>query len=210
MPEKEEFDASFKLGKEFLDKEIKKSRRTLPNDPDVLLVVAVAVALGLPDWGHVISALGRDDVAPMAVLKQLFPDHDPVEVAQRAPTTLEKLSERLKISGRGVRVPGMDNLMVRYSRCCQPVPGNLVVGYITRRRGVSIRRQDCPNVLALSRDTERRMDIDWAAEKGDWSEVPLRATGAGESFTLAHVIAQTSPSTSSPGSCGRGAPSPSS
>ena len=57
--------------------------------------------------------------------------------------------------------------MVRYSQCCQPVPGDDVIGYVTRGRGVSIHRNDCPNVLNLSSDPERRIDIEWTAEKGD-------------------------------------------
>src|SRR5688500_8886175 len=54
--------------------------------------------------------------------------------------------------------------MVRYSHCCQPVPGDDVIGYITRGRGISIHRQDCPNVLNLSNDPERRIPIEWKAE----------------------------------------------
>ncbi|HSG08671.1 MAG TPA: bifunctional (p)ppGpp synthetase/guanosine-3',5'-bis(diphosphate) 3'-pyrophosphohydrolase [Longimicrobiales bacterium] len=182
---KEEFDSAFKLGKDFLDREIKKARRTLPGDQHKLL--EAAIALGHPDWEHVISALGRGDVGPTAILKQLFPDHDPVEVAQRVPTALEKLAERLRISGRGVRIQGMDNLMVRYSRCCQPVPGDQVVGYITRGRGVSIHRQDCPNVLGLARDPERRVDIEWAAEKGERFFVRLYMRGTDRRGLLSDV-----------------------
>jgi GTP pyrophosphokinase len=51
--------------------------------------------------------------------------------------------------------------MIRYSQCCQPVPGDEVIGYITRGRGISIHRHDCPNVLHLSDDPERRVDIEW-------------------------------------------------
>jgi len=182
---KEEFDSAHKLGREFLDRELKKARRTLPNDPHQLL--EASLALGHPDWDHVVAALGRGDVGPSAVLKQLFPDHDPAEVAQRPPSALEKLAERLKISGRGVRIQGMDNLMVRYSRCCQPVPGDPVVGYITRGRGVSIHRQDCPNVLALSRDPERRVEIEWAAEKGDRFFVRLFMRGTDRRGLLSDV-----------------------
>ena len=121
------------------------------------------------------------------MLKQLFPDHDPAEVAQRAPSALEKLAERLRISGRGVRIQGMDNLMVRYSRCCQPVPGDDVVGYVTRGRGVSIHRMDCPNVLSLSRDPERRVEIEWAAEKGDRFFVRLYMKGTDRRGLLTDV-----------------------
>jgi GTP diphosphokinase / guanosine-3',5'-bis(diphosphate) 3'-diphosphatase len=88
----------------------------------------------------------------------------------------------------------MDNLMVRYSRCCQPVPGDHVIGYITRGRGVSIHRSDCPNVLSLSRDPERRIEIEWAAEKGDRFYVKLFMQGTdrrGLLSDVAHAIADT-------------------
>ncbi len=182
---KEEFDSALKLGREFLDRELRKAKRTLPTDPHDLL--GAARGLGYPDFEHVHAALGRGDVGPTAVIKQLFPDHDPAEAAQRPPTALEKLAERLRISGRGVRIQGMDNLMVRYSRCCQPVPGDAVVGYITRGRGVSIHRQDCPNVLALSRDPERRVEIEWAAEKGDRFFVRLYMRGTDRRGLLSDV-----------------------
>jgi GTP pyrophosphokinase len=54
--------------------------------------------------------------------------------------------------------------MVRYSQCCQPVPGDDVIGYITRGRGVSIHRSDCPNVLNLADRPERRVDIEWDSD----------------------------------------------
>ena len=182
---KEEFESAFKLGKDLFDQELKRAKRTLTNDPHELL--GAAVSLGYQDFDQVYAALGRGDLGPTAVMKTLFPDHDPAEVARRQPTTLEKLVERLRISGRGVRIQGMDNLMVRYSRCCQPVPGDPVIGYITRGRGVSIHRKDCPNVLALSRDPERRVDIEWAAEKGDRFFVKLYMRGSDRRGLLTDV-----------------------
>ena len=181
----EEFDSAFKLGKDFFDRELKRAKRTLTDDPHELL--GAAVALGYQDFDQVYAALGRGDLGPTAVMKTLFPDHDPAEVARRQPTTLEKLAQRLKISGKGVRIQGIDNLMVRYSRCCQPVPGDDVIGYITRGRGVSIHRKDCPNVLALSRDPERRVEIEWAAEKGDRFFVKLYMRGSDRRGLLTDV-----------------------
>jgi GTP pyrophosphokinase len=58
-------------------------------------------------------------------------------------------------------------MMVRYSQCCQPVPGDPVIGYITRGRGISIHRADCPNILNLAERPERRVEIEWEAESGD-------------------------------------------
>ncbi|HUF76325.1 MAG TPA: bifunctional (p)ppGpp synthetase/guanosine-3',5'-bis(diphosphate) 3'-pyrophosphohydrolase, partial [Longimicrobiales bacterium] len=182
---REEFGAAVKLGRDLLERELKAARRTLPTAAEEL--EKAAVALGYPDFERVYEALGRGDIGPTAVIKQFHADHDPEEVARREPTALERLAQKLRLSGRGVRIQGMDNLMVRYSRCCQPVPGDAVVGYITRGRGVSIHRNDCPNVLSLSRDPERRIEIEWAAEKGDRFFVKLFMQGTDRRGLLSDV-----------------------
>jgi len=182
---REEFDSAFKLGKDLLDRELKKARRALSTDSQEL--VDAATALGYQDFPHVYAALGRGDVGPTAVIKQFHPDHDPAEVAKQQPSAFARIAARLRISGRGVRIQGMDNLMVRYSRCCQPVPGDPVIGYVTRGRGVSIHRKDCHNVLSLSRDPERRIEIEWAAEKGDRFFVKLFMQGTDRRGLLSDV-----------------------
>jgi GTP pyrophosphokinase len=75
-----------------------------------------------------------------------------------------------------VRIQGVDGLMVRYSQCCQPVPGDKVTGYVTRGRGISIHRVDCPNLLALA-DPERRMELDWQEVEGELFTVRLSLQG---------------------------------
>jgi GTP pyrophosphokinase len=160
---KEEFDASVKLGRDFLDREVRRLRKP-KMDKDALQ--KAADALDLPSVEHLYAALGRGDTGPSHVIKQLFPEEeDSSEPA--APGALERLRERLVRSNRGVRIQGMDNMMVRYAQCCQPVPGDQVIGYITRGRGVSIHRGDCPNILSLQDDPDRRVEIEWAAEEGD-------------------------------------------
>jgi GTP pyrophosphokinase len=120
-------------------------------------------------------------------MKVLLPDHDPEVVPEKTPSTLERLSAVLTRSDRGVRIQGMENLMVRYSQCCQPVPGDKVVGYITRGRGVSIHRVDCPNVLQLSQDPERRVEIEWSAEQGERFFVKLQMHGTDRRGLLSDV-----------------------
>ena len=63
--------------------------------------------------------------------------------------------------------------MVRYAQCCQPVPGDPVVGYVTRGRGVSIHRGDCPNLMLLTHEPERRLEIDWQEAEGERFTVRL-------------------------------------
>ena len=82
----------------------------------------------------------------------------PVFLLTAIATLINALNIRL---GRGIKIQGVDGLMVRYAQCCQPVPGDPVTGYVTRGRGVSIHRADCPNLLLLGDEPERRLDIDW-------------------------------------------------
>lgn len=90
--------------------------------------------------------------------------------------------------GPGIRVKGLDNVMVRFSRCCNPVPGDAVIGYITRGRGVSIHRTDCPNVAHAER--ERLVECTW--ETGDESAtypVPLEVAGGDRPGLLSDILA---------------------
>jgi GTP pyrophosphokinase len=80
-------------------------------------------------------------------------------------------------TSRGIRVQGADGLMVRYAQCCQPVPGDKVVGYVTRGRGVSIHRADCPNLLFLVHEPERRLEIDWKESEGERFVIRLHIEG---------------------------------
>lgn len=180
---KQEFDSAAGLGKEFLDRELKKARTDRPTEA---VLGRAAEELGYPDFDHVHAALGRGDVGPTAVLRALFPDQDPVEMTRRQPTALQRLAEKLIRTNRGVRIQGMENLMVRYSQCCQPVPGDDVIGYVTRGRGVSIHQADCPNILNLP-DPERRIDIEWAAEKGDRFMVRVYMRGTDRRGLLSDV-----------------------
>jgi len=182
---KQEFDSAVQIGRDLLDREIRRHRYDKATDAQLL---AMAEELGYADFEHACAALGRGDVGPTAILKALYPEHDPSQAAERKePSTLQKLAEKLTRSNKAVRIQGMDNLMVRYSECCQPVPGDDVIGYITRGRGVSLHRKDCPNILNLSRDPERRVDIEWTAEKGNRFFVKLYLRGTDRQGLLSDV-----------------------
>jgi GTP pyrophosphokinase len=154
--------SALELGTEFFNRELRKARRERPS-PEAL--EKAAHALGHPSFEQVQIALGRGEIGPFSILKELFPGDEQSIV--RTPTPLERLMDKVRGNGKGVRIQGLDNTLVRYSQCCQPVPGDSVIGYITRGRGISIHRSDCPNVLNLSQHPERRVEIEWEAESSD-------------------------------------------
>jgi guanosine-3',5'-bis(diphosphate) 3'-pyrophosphohydrolase len=185
----EEFDSSVRLGKDFIEREVKKARRGKVSEERY---EKAAKGLDLPDADHLFAALGRGDVGPSAVFRELWPDQ-PEPAPTRAPSAFDRLVQRVRGAQQGVRIQGLENLMVRYSQCCQPVPGDEVIGYITRGRGVSIHRVDCPNVLNLADDPERRVEIQWEAESGERFFVRLELEGTdrrGLVADIAHVISQ--------------------
>jgi len=181
---KEEFDSAVALGKEILERAVRKARKDRPGEGRLK---DVSATLGFRDADYLHEALGRGDLGPTAVMTALYPGLDVKEAPERASTTMERLSAVLARSDRGVRIQGMDNLMVRYSQCCQPVPGDQVIGYITRGRGVSIHRVDCPNVLNLSQDPERRVEIEWSAEQGERFFVKVQMHGTDRRGLLSDV-----------------------
>jgi GTP diphosphokinase / guanosine-3',5'-bis(diphosphate) 3'-diphosphatase len=169
----EESTASVALGKELFERELRKARKDKPTEAQMQ---EAAEALNVPNFEYVYAALGRGDLGPFTIMKQLYPDDEPVEL-ERVPTAFERIVDRVRGTGKGVRIQGLGDMMVRYSQCCQPVPGDQVIGYITRGRGISIHRTDCPNVLNLGEHPERRVEINWEAESGERFYVRLVVEG---------------------------------
>jgi GTP diphosphokinase / guanosine-3',5'-bis(diphosphate) 3'-diphosphatase len=164
----EEQASSTKVGREILEREIRRRRLPKPADADL---ARVAKDLSLTDVTHLLASIGQGDVQVTNALKILHPNLD--QEAPERPTAVERLVDRFRRASKGVRIQGADGLMVRYAQCCQPVPGDPVVGYVTRGRGVSIHRADCPNLLFLAHEPERRLEIDWQEMAGERFTVRL-------------------------------------
>ncbi len=186
----EEQVTSQKLGREILERELR--RRRLGKVTDDMLN-GVAKSLGLTDAVHVLAAIGQGEIQTLNVIKVLFPSvDDAVEPAK--PSVIERLVNKVRgtENDRGVKIQGVDGVMVRYAQCCQPVPGDEVVGYVTRGRGVSIHRADCPNLLPLAHEPERRLEIDWQEKFGERFIVRLALEGTDRRGLYADVASAVS------------------
>ncbi|OLC97522.1 MAG: hypothetical protein AUI55_00295 [Gemmatimonadetes bacterium 13_1_40CM_2_70_7] len=169
----EEHERSVALGREILDREIRRRRLTAPA-ADRYEKAALTLSVGARE--QLEAAVGRGDVPLGQVMRALFPDLAPDDLQAPKGTAFGRVMQRLRL-GRGIKIQGVDGLMVRYAQCCQPVPGDPVVGYVTQGRGISIHRSDCPNLLTLSSETERRVEIDWQEVEGEVFVVRLSVSG---------------------------------
>jgi GTP pyrophosphokinase len=153
-------------GRELLQKQMRKQNlpfKRLATD-DVLQ--EVADDLKYPDLDALYVAVGEGHVSPQSVLARLSrlvtgsPDEDVTEVPLARPVRITHADV-----SKGVMVKGLSDVWVKLGRCCTPVPGDDIVGFVTRGQGVSVHRSDCPNVKALRREPERLIEVSWAEGK---------------------------------------------
>ncbi len=168
----EEETVSLNLGREIIARELRRRRLATPNADQM---DEAAEGLGLANGRQLEVAVGRGDVPIGQLIRGLFPDLPSDAVKEPKPTMFGRVIDRIRL-GRGIRIQGVDGLMVRYAQCCQPVPGDQVVGYVTQGRGISIHRADCPNLLTLA-TTDRRVEIDWQEVEGEAFAVRLALAG---------------------------------
>lgn len=162
------------MGREKLAREMKKHGLGLGSTASVRAQKAVADQMGYKDVEDMMVAVGagKETVLHVAnrLLKILQPE--PEEETPAIPmmssgvmppmiTSVKRPAARRAHASNGVVVAGLDNAPTRLSRCCNPVPGDAIIGFVTRGRGVSVHRADCPNARDLMRDQGRLIDVSW-------------------------------------------------
>lgn len=135
----------------------------------------VSLGYGGLTTGHVVTRL-RESFRK-AQKDEKPPDLEQLVAGRRSP----------KPTGEGVRVKGIDNLLVRFSRCCNPVPGDAIIGYITRGRGVSIHRTDCPNMAQYYSEPARIIDVSWDSVDASYFPVEIEVSAIDRPGLLSDV-----------------------
>jgi len=151
----EERARSLELGRELFEREAKKFRlspATLLGGDEMRKVIA---ELGFPSVDDLVASIGYGKTSVQQVLGRVAPGavHDPLETRtpQKAP----------RKSDGAVRIRGVDDLLVRFGKCCAPVPGDGIVGFITRGRGLTVHARDCLTVVKNVLDKERIVAVEW-------------------------------------------------
>jgi GTP pyrophosphokinase len=163
----EERARSVSIGRELLDREAKKYRVALATILESEELRKLAVEHGYTTVDDLLAGLGYGKLAASTVVARFIPA-DAVVPEPRP----DAKPARPRTESGGVTVKGVDDVLVRFAKCCSPVPGDAIVGFITRGRGITVHAGDCPNLAAGAIDTERTVAVEWAI--ADQQALPVK------------------------------------
>lgn len=163
IAQKEE-ERSIIFGKEILEKELKRFSKNLKKLDKEGEIDKIAAKLGVKDAQQVYASVGFGKLKKDKVIALLFPEEDIRLLREKKKSLDEKAKKKIKSnagakSAGGVRISGEDDIMVRFGKCCNPLPGDEILGYITRGRGITVHRVGCPKMLTIGK--ERLVEVEW-------------------------------------------------
>ena len=180
-------------GKEMIDKEIKRIGMT---HTELLKNEFIQVALDRYKFKTIddmYASVGFGGITASKIISRILEEYRKDHKEENIEKKIEELTEKRNVtkpSKSGVVVKGIDNCLVKLSRCCNPVPGDKIVGYITKGRGVSVHRADCVNVKQLVSDENRMIDVYWYNQAKTKYHVAIEVFANDRRGLLADIIQQ--------------------
>jgi GTP pyrophosphokinase len=176
---------SVELGRDILERELRKAGFSLKE-----LLASDALAKmgrrgGRAPVEDLFSAVSYGRISGAEVVRRLRGEEEPAAAEPKAPKRRLFWRPREPAARSGIRVSGQPDVMVRFGRCCSPIPGDDVVGFVTRGRGVTVHLADCPKVFEL--DPERRIDAEWESESSVPRKIKMRVRSVDQPGLLAKV-----------------------
>ncbi|MFF9865800.1 RelA/SpoT family protein [Streptomyces sp. NPDC013953] len=188
---KERRDEAIEHGKDAIARAMRKQnlpiQRILTGDS----LVTLAHEMRYPDISSLYAAIGEGHVAAQGVVQKLVQalggeEAASEDIAESAPPSRGRGKRRAK-ADPGVVVKGVEDVWVKLARCCTPVPGDPIIGFVTRGSGVSVHRADCVNVDSLSQQPERILDVEWAPTQSSVFLVAIQVEALDRSRLLSDV-----------------------
>ena len=181
---KEQNDKAIALGKEILEKTLRRLKKVklinkISNSPQQLGVNSIdQVYIGVSNGSFTV----RD------IIEKYSPT-EPIEEDEGKQSFTQRFLDKARGTARGVSVDGISNTLMNFGKCCNPIPGEEIVGYVTRGRGVTIHRNSCKNLPVL--DTEDRfIDVDWNVSKNQQFLVQLKVVGEDRKHFLNNITTE--------------------
>jgi guanosine-3',5'-bis(diphosphate) 3'-pyrophosphohydrolase len=184
----EQRDKAVALGTDLVDKALRKHDTTMSRAEKGL--EAAAKALKCQTVDELIVQVGYGKITTQQVIDALpgMAKKGDAESAPKPESMLKSLIRKVttrRTSSSGIKVAGEDDVLVRFAKCCSPLPGDPVVGFITRGRGVTVHRRDCDKGLDL--DPERRVEVEWDGASKAQHEVAIQVLCTNKPGLLAHI-----------------------
>ena len=183
---------SVALGKEMTEKEFRKYKLSLKQFAGKEALAEGLRKLGLAELDDFFAAVAYGKVTPHALATHLVPES---ELEVKPEGVVERVVKRaMGRSDRGITVRGMDDMMIRLAKCCDPVRGEPIIGYISRGKGVSVHSMSCPNVTQLMYDSERKIEVEWSSSPDGEAlfDVRLRIDVVDRQGLLAKIVSAVS------------------
>jgi guanosine-3',5'-bis(diphosphate) 3'-pyrophosphohydrolase len=181
----QEKERSLSLGHEMCEKAFRKERLNFNNLVKSEKMDQIVEQFGFKTVDDLIANVGYGKITPQQVLRKFEPKLDEAHVDE---SIFNKLMGRVrkKKPKTGVLVKGVDDILIKFGKCCQPVPGDSIIGYITRGYGVTVHRTTCVN--ALSMNPERQIEVEWNQEATETYPVKIRIISQDRIGLLADVV----------------------
>jgi guanosine-3',5'-bis(diphosphate) 3'-pyrophosphohydrolase len=176
------------VGRRLIEREARQFGRSLKKIPDEALL-RVAAEYGCGKIEDLYADLGYGKYSARQVLSKALGEPLGEKPEEKPPTIVSTVKRMLGIRDGAILVRGQDDLMVFRAKCCNPIPGDDIVGYITRGRGVAVHSTACPNVQNLLYQSERRIDVEWTGSSENKYPVNLRIRTEDRPGMLADITA---------------------
>lgn len=185
---KERRDENIEKGKAILEKNMKKAHLSMKEDLKEEWIKPILKRLSLDTMEDLYEALGYGGILSRQVVPRIsdFKRKENVKESKFDPDRLKRSKERKK-GNVGIIVKGLENTLTRFAKCCNPVPGDEIIGYITKGRGVTIHRVDCPNFVDLEKSRERFIEVNWDNKNKSSYEAKIRIVGDDRKGLLSEV-----------------------
>ena len=181
---RERREDSERTGREMLQENLKRAGLPPQRISGSPLLADVIREMGFKKGEDFYIALGQAKISPKTVVNKLMHRLKEGESAIEPPSAATELLERKEkprktaaSSAYGIKVEGVDDVMLRLAKCCRPVPGDPIVGYISLGKGITIHHEQCPNAVALMRNPERFADVEWEGDMTSSFRVELQVDG---------------------------------
>ena len=185
---KQRKDEIIAKGRDIINEHLKKHHIEVTEKEKEKELKGIAKELGRKDVEDLMEEVGYSNISPKQVINK-FSDYQAEKEIEKKPIPRKKKKSSID---KGVSVKGMENMLVRMAKCCNPVPGDEITGYITRGRGVSVHRTDCKNLKGLKdSEPERIIEVSWERGRTESYQVDLRIDAVDKSALLndiTHII----------------------